>query len=273
MQRQMEAVQASLSSLPASEQAPYLLSLLSSAYQQRQLDERLAEHWRRQCGKVRQRLSGLRVEMDRLHDELANTDGDEADSEQPDTNGKEEKQYGHLLPPPLQPAPSRTNGQLLHAADGETEAAFEGFSDYSTLLAATEAKLEVERRQGQSQQRQHLSLSASATAHVPATVSSSSHYHHDRTLTTAGKQLVRSILSLASPTRSLDLPALQRLCERVGRSAAASAGDDDGDVWWVWQSYASEGEDGEQGMGQAEMEQLYEQEWDVDEDGRRLGLV
>ena len=44
-------------------------------------------------------------------------------------------------------------------------------------------------------------------------------------------------------------------------------------MWWVWQSYASEGEDGEQGMGQAEMEQLYEQEWDVDKDAKRLGLT
>ena len=260
----MDAVQASLSSLPRTLHTQHLLSCLLSACEQQLLAERRAEQWKQKCDKVRQRLRGLRAEIDELH----------ADMEEPTPhmNGAEEKQSSIDRPQPSQPSPA-TSLPSQHLLDSTIDSTFDGFGDYSSLLAATEARLEVARRQRQSQQPP---VPAAATLHTSASVCSSPYYHHDHTLTGAGKQLVRSILQLASPTGDIDLSQLQRLCERLGRTSAtvvAAGSDDDGDVWWLWQSYVSEDEDGGQSMRQAEMEQLYEQEWNVGEDARRLGLI
>ena len=274
--RQMDGIQASLAHLPAGQQQSHLLACLLSTFEQQLQAERRAEQWRQRCEKLQQRLRGLRADIDELLDDGHDGDG------QPHTNGKEERRPNGHQPLQQQQQPPQhgrhtTSGgsttftqEPLHQADDGT---FNGFSDYSTLIAATEARLDVERRQRQTQP-QPTALSASATAHSSATLTSSPHYHHDHTLTGAGKQLVRSIVSLVSASGCLDLSQLQRLCERVGRaSAAAAASEDDGDVWWVWQSYVSEGDDGEQSIGQADMEQLYEQDWNVDDDAKRLGLI
>ena len=285
LQRQLDDVRASLSSLPPSQHSAHLLSRLLSAYEGQLIKEREAEQWKQRCGSMRQRLKGVRAEIDNLllHDD--ETEGPLGAAQSHYANGKEEKekqsnghqQHHHQQQPHRQQhssALTATTAPSQRPPDTAAEFAFNGFGDYATLLAATEAKLEVERKQ-------QLSLPASTASHSlarPATPAASSpYYHHDRTLTELGKQLIRSILTLSSPTRILDLTQLQRLCERVGRAAAAAGAgvgaDDDGDVWWVWQSYATEGEDGEQGMGQAKMEQLYEQEWNLDEDAQHLGLT
>ena len=285
LQRQLDDVRASLSSLPSSQHSAHLLSRLLSAYEGQLIKEREAEQWKQRCGSMRQQLKGVRAQIDNLlHDD--ETEGPLGAAQPHYANGNEEKEKqsnGHLQHHHQQQPHRQQHSSALTATtappqpppDTAVEFAFNGFGDYATLLAATEAKLEVERKQ------QQLSLPASTASHslaLPAMAAASSpYYHHDRTLTELGKQLIRSILTLSSPTRILDLTQLQRLCERVGRAAAAAGAgvgaDDDGDVWWVWQSYASEGEDGEQGMGQAEMEQLYEHEWNLDEDAQHLGLT
>ena len=265
IQRRLEEVQATLSSLPPSQLVPHLLAHLQTAYQQQLASEHQAAQRTQQRDKIQQRLARLRAEIDELRDELE----DGTDAQPPHANGKEEKYNGHhtQLQPRARHSQASSTSLSPAPADGAVEPSFHSmFSDYSTLLAVTEARLEVERRQRQSQQPPpQPSLSAPSTASI--------HYQHDHTLTGAGKQLVRSILSLASTAGSLDLAQLQRLCERTGRTAAVAGADDEGDVWWLWQSYASEGEDGEQGIGQAELEQLYEREWDIDEDAQRLGLA
>lgn len=279
----MEDIHASLSSLPPSEQCQYLLSCLSSAYTRQLSSERKAEHWRQHCTKVKQRLKRLSADIASLQNDMDEGAGSQQPQHPQHThmNGKEEKQYNghthhnntHTQHQQQQQHSLATSQPPSHASDSADELTFNDFNDYSTLLAATEAKLDVERRQKQSQQPQHsTSLSSSTAQHTHATLTTSSpYYHHDHTLTEAGKQLVRTILQLVSPSRTLDQPRLQQLCERLGRVTAGD--DEDGDVWWIWQSQASEGEDGEQCMGQVEMEQLYTQEWDLTEDAKRLGLA
>ena len=162
------------------------------------------------------------------------------------------------------------------------------WSDFSSLLSSTEAQLEVERRQRE--RTQPPSTLLPATSHFPSSLSlsatvSSPYYHHDRTLTGAGKAVVRSILHLfaSSAASPMSLPQLQALTERVGRGGtrdgAGNGGeggmveeDDSGDVWWVWQSHASEDEAGQVGMTEEDLQRVYGQEWDLDEDAKKLRL-
>ena len=272
--RRLEAVQAELTSLSPSLHSDFLLTQLHSAYSAEAEARHEAQQWQAvseqqqrragemaaKCQRMRQRLSRLLDDSSALKEDLRSLQVDLQGEGDAGLDGKEEKQpNGHSRPhaEPLSfasevdsapPSALRSDAQLAGGAS-----AFSDWSDFSSLLAATEAHLEVERRE---RERTQPTTAASAPPLFPSTLSlsspaSSPYYHHDRSLTHVGKAVVHSIFRLvvSAPQHALSLPQLQALAERVGRGgdgAEEAGGQDDnsGDVWWVWQSHASEDEAG-----------------------------
>jgi hypothetical protein len=300
--QRLEEVRAQLSALSPSLHSDFLLSQLHSAYSAQLRSNREAEHWqatslqqrhrgeemRSKCQKVQQRLQRFLAEADDLQADVWNLQagltGLEGEGNNVRLNGKDEKEpNGHLHPRPHPSQRSTTSSLSSRPRVPDSGPTFSALSDFSTLLAATEAQLEVERRQ-----RERTQPSTSSTDIPPSFIPShtlplslsapvpSPYYHHDRTLTAAGKRVVRSLFVLfaSSPSStSLSFPQLQALSERVGRGESASgSSDDSGDLWWVWQSHASEDEGGEMGLTEEDLQSLYEQEWNLDEDAAKMHI-
>ena len=291
VQSQLSSLEHSLSPLPLSQQRELLLSALRSSYQQQLQLQREAERCQRvsekqrqltarlssRCGGLQQRLTVLLDEGAGLRDELRLLQAEADAGWDEGVNGKQEKQQNGR---PHAPQPG---GKQAAAASSQPDhfLAFNDLSDFSSLLASTEAKLAVERRQREQQSGQSAFSPSAAAALPPA---SSVYYHHDHTLTAEGKAVVRSILMLFSPSAaghsappSLSFSQLQQLVRRVGRGDAegggGGAGDDGGELWWLWQSGASETDSGEMRMNEEELQAVYEQDWDLESDARKLRIA
>ena len=302
MGRRLEAVQIELTSLSPSLHSDFLLTQLHSAYSAEVEARHEAQHWRAvseqqqrrtaemapKCQRMKQRLSRLLDDSAALKEDLRSLQVDLQGEGGAAVNGKEEKQPNGYSHPRAEAFSFASDGEsapspalTLSAEAAGAASPFSDWSDFSSLLAATEAQLEVERRQ---RERTQSSTAASAPPHFPSTLSlsspaSSAYYHHDHSLTPAGRAVVHSVFRLfaSAPTQALSLPQLQALAERVGRGVDGAVGggaqdDDSGDVWWVWQSHASEDEAGGMGMTEEDLQSVYEQEWDLHEDAQQLQL-
>ena len=303
--QRMEAVQNALPTLSLPEQVDFLLSSLYSAHHaqlQTQCEKQRSQassakaqlratETAAACRRMQQRVTRLLSDAADLQADVSGIEaavltppGNDGGAAQ---NGKEEKQQNGHSRPHSQPHPSSSHSSAPRAGDAdlhpmavdEWAQRSSALSDFATLLATTEAQLAVERREREAQS------TAAPSAFPPPSSSSSQYwsasapspyYHHDHTLTAAGKAVVHSIFLVFAHagSGSLSLPQLQALCERAGRDQSGGdvdgGGDDGGDVWWVWQSHASEDEAGAMGMSEADLQAVYEQEWDLNQDATML---
>ena len=302
--QRIEGVQAELSTLPPSQQVDFLLQQLHSSYTTQRRSQRETERWQAssleqtkratdavsRCQKVQQRIDRVVHEAAALKEDMRGLqltvagmeEGEDASAR---LNGKEEKEPNGHGPHTAwhRPRPPASPDSLMTALGQPSSSAQSPLSDFSTLLATTEAQLEVERRERERQQppsatSSSTQLFSSSSPSRPA-AASSPYYHHDHALTAAGKGVVRSIFLLfaspASSSSSMSLQQLQALSERVGRGGAAAGaadGDDGGDVWWLWQSHASEDEGGGMGLTEEDLQAVYASEWDLDEDAKKLHI-
>ena len=300
----MEDVQAALSALAPAQQVDFLLSRLHSAFSAQLRSEREAQRWQatsleqtqraidsvarsqklqQRLGRLVEEAAGLKEDVRGLHLSVAGM-AEVGDVSAAHLNGKEEKQSNGHRPHTARERPLHSTAAPSDSSDLPFIAEFPAsLSDFTTLLASTEAQLEVERRE---RERQQTSSPSPSTQPFPSSflsltaAASSPYYHLDRTLTAAGKGLVRSIFllfttSASSSSSSMSLQQLQALSERLGRGGAAGGsedGDDGGDVWWLWQSHASEDEGGGMGLTEEDLQAVYVSEWDLDEDAKRLHI-